>query len=91
MTDLMAVLHPATPPEPKGARLIKGYASTPDPDENLIHDEKRMKKLKRNREYKLRLKMREKMKQKSEKQRRLEARKKAMEILNHALNHGGKV
>lgn len=24
MTDLMSVLHPATPPEPKGARLIKG-------------------------------------------------------------------
>lgn len=29
MTDLMSVLHPATPPEPKGARIIRGCMGPP--------------------------------------------------------------
>lgn len=79
MTDLMSVLHPATPPEPRNARLVKGYISTPDPDENVIADEKRLHKLRLNQQSKLRAKQRR------------QARVDAMNKLSNAMDKGAKV
>lgn len=79
MTDLMSVLHPATPPEPRNARLVKGYISTPDPDENVIAEEKRLRKLKINQQSKLRAKQRR------------QARIDALNAINDALTKGTKL
>lgn len=43
MIDLMSVLHPATPPEPKGARIIRGCMGPPhDDDDPVANRQKKM-------------------------------------------------